>query len=93
MLFDAKDEGMGNIKSEMNRLLFIHFNRYVVYRSTMPKILTSEIDELMCSSFAMNPDTFQKYKDKIDHDVYAYINKKLDFCSFKLESLASSNRM
>lgn len=93
MLFDARGEGVENVRGEINKLLFLHFNRFTVYRNSMPKIFTDEIDELMCSSFVMSPDLFQEYKSKLDHDVYVYIDKHLDFCAFTLGGLANIDRV
>ncbi len=80
-LFFANGNEDVQVNRELNNLLYIHLNRYLVARSYTPSFFTEETDSLMCSAFLIKDDDKDAYASLITKEgLTEYIDTKLRFC-------------
>ena len=80
-LFFTHGNEDAEINRELNNLLYIHLNRYLVARNYTPQFLTKETDSLMCSAFFIRDEDKAAYASLITKEgLTEYIHTKLEFC-------------
>ena len=81
-LFMQGDSASDELTEKLNNLLYVHLNRYLVYRSRVPRVLHSMEDELICHAlFAQSDEEWSAYKDLlVKEGLYEYILTKFDYC-------------
>lgn len=81
-LFMQDDSASDELSGKLNNLLYVHLNRYLVYRSRLPSALHSTEDELICHAlFAQSDEDWRAYKELLVKDgLYEYILTKFDYC-------------
>jgi len=81
-LFMQGESASEELSHKLNNLLFVHLNRYLVYRSWLPSGLHSEEDELICHAlFAQSDEEWLIYKELLTKKgLYDYILTKFQYC-------------
>ena len=80
-LFRVEEGTSAEAVYELNNLLFVHLERYMVARSLTPSFVSQEIDMMMCGNFRYSPEDLSKFKSFITKEnLYSYIEEKLAFC-------------
>jgi len=77
-IYHIENENPDELKKELENLLYVHFNRFLVGRSYAPNFLISEEEDWMCSSFNLtSPDNsgFRYILEK--ENLYKYIEDRL----------------
>ena len=81
-LFMQGDSASEELSGKLNNMLYVHLNRYLVYRSRLPGVLHSTEDELICHAlFSQSDENWRVYKELlVKEGLYDYILTKFDYC-------------